>query len=443
MGNGEWGRSISLDPRSSILTPDLMLIHRYILREHISPFLLALSVILFLLFVNLILELVDQIVGKGVPAAAAVEVFVLNLAWMVALAVPMAVLVAVLMAFGRLSSDGEVTALKAVGIGLPCVGWPVLVCAALLAGLTAWFNDRVLPDANHRARMLMDDIRRKRPSVALADKPGLVIDDFDAYRILIGGVDPHGSGVEDILIYRQQSGEFPTAILARRGEISFTPDRKDMILTLHDGEVHALDSRDQSRYVRTTFSRQVIVLGDAGKRLVRTVEDSRGDREMRVAEMRVQVARHAEEVRQAREDVGKAFETLARGRLLGDGPPPADPLKEVQQTLAQVRSGLMVVGHRARAVNRYRVEIQKKYAISAACIVFVFVGLPLGIAFRAGGATRGAAVSIGFFLLYWMFLIGGEKLADRGYLSPALSMWAANILIGSAGVCLTWREMKK
>jgi lipopolysaccharide export system permease protein len=73
----------------------------------------------------------------------------------------------------------------------------------------------------------------------------------------------------------------------------------------------------------------------------------------------------------------------------------------------------------------------------------VFVGLPLGITFRAGGATRGAAVSIGFFLVYWMFLIGGEKLADRGYLSPALSMWAADLLIGAAGGYLTWREMKK
>jgi hypothetical protein len=173
------------------------------------------------------------------------------------------------------------------------------------------------------------------------------------------------------------------------------------------------------------------------------MKDSRGDREMSVAEMRAQAARHDEEVRQAGEDAGQAFEALVRGRLLGGGPPAEDPLKEVRQALAQVRSQLMVVGHRERAVNRYLVEIHKKYAISAACVAFVFVGLPLGIAFRVGGPTRGAAVSIGFFLVYWMFLIGGEKLADRGYLSPALSMWAANVLIGSAGVWLTWREMRR
>lgn len=420
-----------------------MLIHRYILREHLSPFFLSLSVILFLLFVNLILELVDQIVGKGVPASAAVEVFVLNLAWMVALAVPMSVLVAVLMAFGRLSADGEVAALKAVGVGLHRAAWPVLLCAGVVAGLVAWFNDRVLPDANHRARMLMDDIRRKKPSVALADRPGLIIDDFEGYRILIGRVARQGAAVEDVLIYKQQPGEFPTAILARRGEISFTPDRKDMVLTLHDGEVHALDSRDQTRYVKTVFERQVIVLGDAGRRLVRTVEDTRGDREMRVAEMRAHAARHREEARQAVEGAGRVFEAFARRLLLGGGPPGGDALKEARQALAQVRSDLMVAGHRGRAASRYLVEIHKKYAISAACVVFVFVGLPLGIAFRTGGATRGAAVSIGFFLVYWLFLIGGEKLADRGYLSPALSMWAANLLIGAAGGWLTWRELKR
>lgn len=420
-----------------------MLIHRYILREHISPFFLALSVILFLLFVNLILELVDQIVGKGVPASAAVEVFVLNLAWMVALAVPMAVLVAVLMAFGRLSSDGEVAALKAVGIGLHRAAWPVLLCAGLVAGLMAWFNDRVLPDANHHARMLMDDIRRKKPSVAFADKPGLIIDDFDDYRILIGKVEPHLPVFHDIVIYRQQPGEFPHVIVASRGEMALTPDGKDMVLTLYDGEVHAVDSRDQTRYVKTAFQRQVIALGDAGRRLVRTVEDARGDREMGVAQMSAQVARYREEVRQAEATAGQVFEALARRRLLGHGPSAEDPLKEVQQALAQVRSEVMVLDRRQQAVNRYLVEIHKKYAISAACVAFVFVGLPLGIAFRAGGATRGAAVSIGFFLLYWMFLIGGEKLADRDYLSPALSMWAANILIGSAGAYLTWREMKR
>ena len=103
----------------------------------------------------------------------------------------------------------------------------------------------------------------------------------------------------------------------------------------------------------------------------------------------------------------------------------------------------MARDHHRRRANRYEVEIHKKYAISAACVVFVLVGLPLGIAFRAGGAARGAAVSIGFFLVYWMFLIGGEKLADRGYLPPAVSMWAANALIGAAGGWLTWRELRR
>ena len=419
-----------------------MLVHRYILREHLSPYLLALAAILFLLFVNLILELVDQIIGKGVPGGAALEVFMLNLAWMVALAVPMAVLVAVLMAFGRLSGDGEISAIKSAGISLHRAAWPVLLCGVVLSIAVALFNDLILPDANHRARMLMDDIRRKKPAVAFADKPGLVIDDFDSYRILVGSIDPHDQSMEDIIIYKQLPGEFPTAILAARGEISLTYDQKDMVLMLYEGEVHAVDSQDPSSYIRTFFDRQLIRLGDSGRHLLRTAQDTRGDREMSVAAMRSRASSHAAEARRIEKKVADVFEAFVRGSLLSGSQYPHGSLKDLKKTIGQIRSELMVHRYRERAVNRYLVEIHKKFAIPVACIVFIFVGFPLGIRLKTDGAARGGAASIGFFLVYWLCLIGGEKLADRGYLSPGISMWAANILIGFVGGYLTWRVLK-
>lgn len=92
-----------------------------------------------------------------------------------------------------------------------------------------------------------------------------------------------------------------------------------------------------------------------------------------------------------------------------------------------------------RQTNQYLVEIHKKYSIPFACLVFVLVGAPLGIMSRRGGFGIAATLSLGFFVLYWAFLIGGEKLADRTILSPFLGMWAANILIGLLGVYLTVR----
>ena len=312
-----------------------------------------------------------------------------------------------------------------------------------MACLMGWFNDRALPDANHRARMLMDDVRRKKPVVGLGDRAGLVIQDFEDYRILIGAVDPLRSLVKDVVIYRNQPGEFPVLIAAEQGEMAFSSDGGDMVLTLRDGEVHAADIRDQGRYVRTAFDREVIVLGDAGRRLVRTVNDARGDREMTVAQMRRQAEAYAADVRSARAAAGGAFDRLVRRAMLADAPARMDGPEEVRKRLAEARSELMVADNRQRTVNRYLVEIHKKYAIAVACVAFVLLGLPLGVAFRTGGAARSAAVSIGFFLLYWMFLIGGEKLADRGYLSPGISMWSANVLIGAAGLWLTWRELRR
>jgi lipopolysaccharide export system permease protein len=96
------------------------------------------------------------------------------------------------------------------------------------------------------------------------------------------------------------------------------------------------------------------------------------------------------------------------------------------------------IANQTRLINQYRIEIHKKYSIPAACIVFVLIGSPLGVRSRRGGLGVGMGVSLGLFLVYWAFLIGGEDLADRGIVSPFSAMWAADILIGGVGLILLW-----
>jgi len=96
-----------------------------------------------------------------------------------------------------------------------------------------------------------------------------------------------------------------------------------------------------------------------------------------------------------------------------------------------------------RQAREYLVEIHKKYSIPVACFVFVFVGVPLGLMARKGTFGMAASLSLGFFLLYWACLIGGEKLADRGVIDPWLGMWVANIIIGALGVYLTFRSARE
>ena len=139
-----------------------MILVRYVLKELIGPFLASLFGITFLFVVDFLVKILDNVLSKGLPASTVIEIFVLNLAWMLSLSIPMAVLVASLMAFGRMSGDQEITAVKAAGISPLSLMRPVLLVALLLSVLMVVFNNWVLPEANHRSVELMNAVSRKK-----------------------------------------------------------------------------------------------------------------------------------------------------------------------------------------------------------------------------------------------------------------------------------------
>ena len=128
----------------------MFILSRYILRQHVGPFVFGFSVITLIWILNLLFKELNRILSKGLPPLVVAEFFALNLAWIIALTVPMATLISSLMAFGRLSADNEITAIKANGVSLYKVLLPVLVAAAMLSGFLIWFNNNVLPEFNHR-----------------------------------------------------------------------------------------------------------------------------------------------------------------------------------------------------------------------------------------------------------------------------------------------------
>ncbi|HQU71019.1 MAG TPA: LptF/LptG family permease, partial [Calditrichia bacterium] len=144
-------------------------ISRYIIREHLPPFFFSLAVIMFVFVTKFIVQYIGKLFGKGLSTLTILEFVYLNLAWMLALAIPMAVLIASLMAFGRLSADNEITILKTSGINLYRIISPVLIWAALLTLGMIWYNDVVLPEYNHRARQLAHSITRKNPAFSLEE----------------------------------------------------------------------------------------------------------------------------------------------------------------------------------------------------------------------------------------------------------------------------------
>ncbi|MDA0745154.1 MAG: LptF/LptG family permease [bacterium] len=409
-----------------------MILARYALKEHLAPFLLSFCVIMFLLVVDLILQKMDLILGKGVPAAVVLELFFLNTAWMVALAVPMAVLVASLMAFGRLSADHEIVAMRGLGVGVYQVFLPVLIAAVVLGGLLVVFNDRVLPEFNYRGRLLMGDIQRKRPTVALEGRTGILIQDFDNFKILIGGIDEQTSHLKDLVIYKYEPGGYPTTIVAAEGQVQFTTQTDEALLVLKHGEIHRVDEKDPAIYLHAHFEKQVLRLGDAGRQFSRTASTYRSDRELGLGAMQERVDRSRAEADDRRTAALQRVGVFCR-RLLIENNLGSRPYVDFFDFAAQMQADAAIADHKYRQADRYLVEIHKKLSIPVACVVFVLVGAPLGIRTRGNNPAIGAGISIGFFLLWWLCLIGGETLADRGHVAPWLAMWFPNLFLVLAG----------
>ena len=168
----------------------MRILERYVLREHVYPFLIGFSVVIFLLTLDFMFDLVDLAIGKGIGAGVVLELFVLSLGYMVALAFPCAVLIACLATFGRLSQDNEISAMRANGVNLFRIIGAPLYAALVLAGLLVLFNNLVLPESNHRLANLMADVGRKRPTATIQE--GVFVDDFVGYSIFVEKVDDRG-----------------------------------------------------------------------------------------------------------------------------------------------------------------------------------------------------------------------------------------------------------
>jgi len=412
---------------------------------------------MFILVMDFILEILNLIIGKGLNAFIILQVFVLNLAWMLALAIPMAVLVSTLMAFGRMSQDNEIAALKASGVSLYRLVLPALVASIFLSTGMVFFNDRALPELNHKARLLMTDIHQKRPTWNL--KENVFIDEIPGYHILIKRVDPHSSDVQGVTIYDVKSRRIPRTIIAEKGKVEFTPDGNTLVFRLFNGEIHETDDEDPQRYRRISFDKQTIYIHGAGSRLIRSQSDYRTDREKTSAQMLDQVKEMKENVITAEEKiVREANLAWYKVSLLSiEKPKPSSKdvpsieektvleslIKDNQNVLNQILSEKQNIKNKRRYINSLMVEVHKKSALAVACVVFILVGAPLGIMAKKGGVAVGLGLSLGFFVLYWAFLIGGEELADRQLIPAFWAMWSANILIGGAGIYMLVKSAKE
>jgi lipopolysaccharide export system permease protein len=281
--------------------------------------------------------------------------------------------------------------------------------------------------------------------------------------------------IEDVQIFkRSEKGGLPTTIIAESGRLHMIEDQNVLRVDLINGEIHELPvAENRGTYRRTTFKEYTLNIKDVDRTLQRSERDYRGDREMsvrmmrdKIQEIRADIALSRQEIISlAKNSMDGTFSLLrakerarrwappdsAKTAAAGvEGPKPRvtvrprhasgsrAPLQGRSEFLARQRIETEVGKRESfdKQIRRYEVEIHKKYSIPFACVIFVMVGAPLAIRMGRSGMNMAIGLSILFFLVYYVCLIGGEKLADRGITTPFLAMWAPNIVFGALSIYL-------
>jgi len=448
---------------------------------------MSLSVMVLILLAQFLLKNMDKFLGKGLPFTLLLELIFYNMAWVVALAVPMAILISTLMAFGRMSSDNEITAIRASGITYFSMITPALMFAAIISAFMIYFNNWILPDMNHKARNLISNITKTNPTIFF--KSGQLHDELDGYIFYFESEGDGENKFKESTIIKYDNRKIVKTITSDHAEL--IEDYNDKIITigLKNGNIYEpLKNSDEYRIIK--FKDNIIRLSTDDFSFERRNSKYRGDRELsfdsiksKITSLDAKIIKHQNNIKKQIVDIDATLtdhikqnsglkdylnsSDIATNKIvdadaainfinnlikklpakisikneLGENKKVSQSkfkraLKRSQRSIKHDKSE---IERKVKSKNKYLVELHKKFSLSIAGIVFILVGAPMGIIAKRGKFSISIAISLIFFLIYWAFLIGGEDFADKGQIDPALAMWLPNIILSIIGLLLNFK----
>ncbi|HVT39079.1 MAG TPA: LptF/LptG family permease [Gemmatimonadaceae bacterium] len=272
----------------------MKIVTKYILREHAGPLVFALSALTSLMLLNYVAKQLGNLVGKQLGWPVIAEFLVLSVPLTVALTLPMAVLVSTLHAFSRMAAENEIIAFKASGLSMRRLMVPVILASAVLTLTMVWFNDQVLPRANHELSNLTSDIARKKPTFALKEQ---VINEVTPNKLFLRMVHlERGTSImRDVTIFDLVDPQKRRTIRADSGLLQLSPDGRDLDLTLYTGAMIEISPQDPTRLQRNFFRTDYVRVAGVGNQLERSAANNmKGDREMTVCELQERVVRETQ-----------------------------------------------------------------------------------------------------------------------------------------------------
>lgn len=382
----------------------MKLLTKYALSQIIEPFILALVAFTSVLIVDKVFLLTKYFVEKGINPWYMLEMLFYYSPAAFVLTVPMAVLVGIVTAFGRLSADNEIIAMKTAGVSMRKMIMPVVISTLIISVFMVFFMDYSIPKGNQAYTRLYAQLRQKHPALIL--EPNTIMEEMsvEGRKWYFKDIDTKTGSIKSIVIW-ERSGETPKIITANRGDLEFFQNWT--ALNLYDGNIYQSDPKDPTKgYTSGKFTKNRIIL-DIAKSLEGDERINAGPRNLSM------------------KDVKSELKNL-NNQLVSPS------------TQAYVKEYI-----RKYQLNDYKVEFYKKLSIPFASLVFGLIGVPLGLIVRRGGKMVGLGVGVGLIIVYYVLLTIGEKVSKAGIYPPLLGAWTPNILIGIISIILIIKTVRE
>ena len=463
-------------------------LHLLVIKSFIGPLILTFFFVIFILLMQFLWKYIDDLIGKGLEMSVISEFLLYTSASLVPLAMPLAVLLSSLMTFGNLAENLELLAFKSSGISLIRIMAPVMVISATISIGAFMFANYVMPVTNLKMRSLLYDIQQQRPELTI--KPGVFDNTLEGYSIRIGSRDSKTSLLRDILIFdhTQKRGNIRVTI-ADSGYMRMSADEKHLLLTLYNGHTYKEMQKQKKEkkhiksypHQRDQFEEQEMIIEMTGFGLNRSDENLfRNAYSM----LNINQLHHFEDslTRDLDTVLIKFHTTLEKtlvekpkNLLIKKSRIVSDPMKStlnseeltilplhvdtlftqlnkleqrraLTQSINYARSNKSITSSNAGTTDwkisklrRYQIEIQRKYTLSLLCLIFFFIGAPLGAIIRKGGLGIPVIVSVLLFLIYYVISMTGEKFVRENILPPFAGMWISTFILVPISILLTYK----
>ena len=422
---------------------------------------------------------VKDLVGKGVEIKVLLEFFIYAVASVMQLALPLSILLSSIISFGNLGEKVELTAMKAAGISLFRILRPLGRSVLLISIGALLFSNYVLPASQVKLWALIFSLRQKNPEL---DIPvGEFYDGIHGYNVYVGHKNPRSGMLYDLMIYDYSKGfQDATVMVSDSGKIFFTGDKKYLLLCLYSGE--SFENLDQQTkratrtsknvpYRRETFKQKQMLIDfdtDLNRYDDAALKDQHIAKDIQKLLHSIDSARVVMEDKQESQSksmiegqyLGRERDGTRKAIALSEGEKPEDydiediynsmtlgeKLRASNTALERAKSKKDIVDYNAilvddhsRYIRKHEIELHRKFTLSLACLIFFFIGAPLGAITRKGGLGAPVVIAVVMFIIYYIIDNFGWQQARENIWPCWLGMWLSSFVLIPIAIFLTYK----